>query len=357
MRRIGLFLLTNIAILVVLSVVARFLGLESILDESGVGLDLSQLLGFCAVFGMGGAFISLAISKWQAKHMLGVRLIESPRDANLLWLVERVSQHAKAAGIGMPEVGIYEDATPNAFATGASRNRALVAVSSGLLQRMNRDELDGVLGHEIGHVTARHGVRQHSSSKIAEFIGKALLRKTDDQAVTALSNLLGGAILRGYGRKHELEADRLGAEYLARSGYEPRDMIGVVGILKDQEEFEKQRAREERRQPRIYHGVFSTHPDNDRRLQEVIAAADRFRGTAAAARDDAAFIRRLDGMAFGERQSGRRIRVVQVRPGERIADLARVSNLERHAEAQLRLLNGLYPDGEPRPGQWIKIVQ
>jgi len=81
------------------------------------------------------------------------------------------------------------------------------------------------------------------------------------------------------------------------------------------------------------------------------------RGSAAAARDDAAFIRRLDGMAFGERQSGRRIRVVQVRPGERIADLARVSNLERHAEAQLRLLNGLYPGGEPRPGQWIKIVQ
>jgi len=152
MRRIGLFLLTNIAILVVLSVVARFLGLESILDESGVGLDLSQLLGFCAVFGMGGAFISLAISKWQAKHMLGVRLIESPRDANLLWLVERISQHAKAAGIGMPEVGIYEDSTPNAFATGASRNRALVAVSSGLLQRMNRDELDGVLGHEISHI-------------------------------------------------------------------------------------------------------------------------------------------------------------------------------------------------------------
>jgi len=152
MRRIGLFLLTNIAILVVLSVVARLFGLESILDESGVGLDLSQLLGFCAVFGMGGAFISLAISKWQAKHMLGVRLIESPRDANLQWLVERVSQHAKAAGIGMPEVGIYEDATPNAFATGASRNRALVAVSSGLLQRMNRDELDGVLGHEISHI-------------------------------------------------------------------------------------------------------------------------------------------------------------------------------------------------------------
>jgi len=233
-----------------------------------------------------------------------------------------------------------------------------IYITRGIMAYMNSEaHLAGVLGHEIGHVTARHGVRQHSSSKIAEFVGKALLRKTDDQAAALLSNLLGGAILRGYGRKHELEADRLGAEYLARSGYEPRDMIGVVGILKDQEEFEKQRAREERRQPRIYHGVFSTHPDNDRRLQEVIAAADRFRGAAAAARDDAAFIRRLDGMAFGERQSGRRLRVVQVRPGERIADLARVSALERHAEAQLRLLNGLYPDGEPRPGQWIKIVQ
>jgi heat shock protein HtpX len=152
MKRVFLFLITNIAVLVVLSIVLRLLGIERILDEQGVGLDYRNLLAFSAVFGMGGSFISLLISKWMAKRATGARVITEPRDAYEQQLFAVVSHHAQAAGIGMPEVAIYESPDPNAFATGASRNRALVAVSSGLLQQMNRDEVDAVLGHEISHI-------------------------------------------------------------------------------------------------------------------------------------------------------------------------------------------------------------
>ncbi len=152
MKRVFLFLITNIAVLVVLSIVLRLLGIERILDEQGVGLDYRNLLVFSAVFGMGGSFISLLISKWMAKRATGARVITEPRDAYEQQLFAVVSHHAQAAGIGMPEVAIYESPEPNAFATGASRNRALVAVSSGLLQHMSRDEVDAVLGHEISHI-------------------------------------------------------------------------------------------------------------------------------------------------------------------------------------------------------------
>ncbi len=152
MKRIVLFLATNIAILVVLSIVASLLGFEGYLDEQGVGLDLPQLLLFAAVFGMGGSFISLAISKWSAKRLTGAQVIEQPRDATEQWLVETVRLQAQAAGIGMPEVAIFNSPQPNAFATGARRDHALVAVSAGLLNSMRRDEVEAVLGHEISHV-------------------------------------------------------------------------------------------------------------------------------------------------------------------------------------------------------------
>jgi heat shock protein HtpX len=152
MKRILLFLATNLAILVVLSVTLRLLGVERILDQEGVGLDMSSLLVFAAVFGMGGAFLSLAMSKWTAKRFTGARVIERPANATEAWLVETVQRQAQAAGIGMPEVAVYESADVNAFATGARRDNALVAVSSGLLHSMNRDEAEAVLGHEISHV-------------------------------------------------------------------------------------------------------------------------------------------------------------------------------------------------------------
>jgi heat shock protein HtpX len=152
MKRVLLFLGTNIAILVVLSITLRILGVDRILDEQGTGLDMQALLIFSAVLGMGGSFISLAMSKWSAKHMTGAQVIEQPRNETEAWLVDTVARQAQAAGIGMPEVAVYDSPDVNAFATGMSRNSALVAVSTGLMQRLSRDEVEAVLGHEVSHV-------------------------------------------------------------------------------------------------------------------------------------------------------------------------------------------------------------
>jgi len=152
MKRIFLFLATNLAVLAVLSVTLRLLGVERILDEQGVGLDINSLVVFAAVLGFGGSLISLFISKWTAKRMMGLQVIETPRSSAEQWLVETVRRQAEQAGIGMPEVAIYQGAEMNAFATGWNRNNALVAVSSGLLQQMDRSEVEAVLGHEVSHV-------------------------------------------------------------------------------------------------------------------------------------------------------------------------------------------------------------
>jgi heat shock protein HtpX len=152
MKRIGLFLLTNIAILLVLSIVLRLLGVERILDESGSDLDLTALLIFSAVIGFGGSIISLLMSKWMAKRATGARVITQPRNATEQWLLTTVAEQAKRAGIGMPEVAIFNSPDVNAFATGASRNKSLVAVSSGLLNTMTKQEAEAVLAHEVSHV-------------------------------------------------------------------------------------------------------------------------------------------------------------------------------------------------------------
>jgi heat shock protein HtpX len=150
MKRILLFLLTNIAVLLVLSAVCSVLGVDHYLTRRG--LNLEMLLVFAAVIGMGGSFISLAMSKWMAKRSTGAQVISQPRNAAEGWLLATVEREARAAGIGIPEVAVYDAPEPNAFATGMSRNNALVAVSSGLLQSMNQDEIEAVLGHEITHV-------------------------------------------------------------------------------------------------------------------------------------------------------------------------------------------------------------
>ncbi len=152
MKRIALFLATNIAIVLVLGITLRILGFERILDEQGVGLDINSLLVFAAVFGFGGSFISLAMSKWTAKRFTGAQVIESPRNATENWLQSTVRRQADHAGIGMPEIAIYDSPDINAFATGMSRNNALVAVSTGLLNGMSKDEAEAVLGHEVSHV-------------------------------------------------------------------------------------------------------------------------------------------------------------------------------------------------------------
>jgi len=152
MKRIALFLITNLAIVFVLSITLRLLGVESILDQQGVGLDLNNLLVFAAVIGFGGSLISLAISKWTAKRMTGARVIDRPATAREQWLLRTVEHQAQKAGIGMPEVAVFESLDPNAFATGWNRNNALVAVSSGLLMHMTDDEVEAVLAHEVSHV-------------------------------------------------------------------------------------------------------------------------------------------------------------------------------------------------------------
>jgi heat shock protein HtpX len=150
MKRIFLFLMTNLAIMLVLSITMRILGVEPYLNANG--LNLGALLVFAGVMGMGGSLISLALSKWMAKKSVGAEVIETPRNAAETWLVETVHRQAREAGIGLPEVAIYDSPDVNAFATGMNRNNALVAVSTGLLQSMTRQEAEAVLGHEVSHV-------------------------------------------------------------------------------------------------------------------------------------------------------------------------------------------------------------
>ena len=152
MKRIALFLLTNIAIMLVLTVILQLFGVTSLLAANGVDLDIPSLLIFAAVFGMGGSLISLAMSKFMAKRMTGAQVIEQPSNAMESWLVSTVTRQARQAGIGMPEVAIYDSPDMNAFATGMSRNSALVAVSTGLLRQMSQDEAEAVIGHEVSHI-------------------------------------------------------------------------------------------------------------------------------------------------------------------------------------------------------------
>ena len=152
MKRMFLFLATNIAILIVLSVTMSLLGFDSLMDEQGVDLDMNALLVFSALLGFGGSIISLMISKWTAKRFTGARIIEQPGNSTEQWLVETVQKQSQQAGIKMPEVAIFDTPDINAFATGPSRNKALVAVSSGLLSAMTKDEAEAVIGHEISHV-------------------------------------------------------------------------------------------------------------------------------------------------------------------------------------------------------------
>ena len=379
-------------------------------------------------------------------------------------------------------------------------------ITRGIMAYMNSEaELAGVLGHELGHITARHGVRQQSAGTVAGILGAGVGILTGSGQAAQAANAGSTALIRGYGRNHELEADRLGAEYLANVGYDPQEMLKVVEILKDQEDFDKQLAKEEGREPRAYHGTFSTHPANDKRLQEVVGAADKIKTAATREAGREKFLRYMDGATLGTSEKdgvlrknkfyhndlnlfvefpvgwkvdnlpdrliatpktgdaqlqitvddlnknqtpkqylneqfkgqiskgqpvqtanfsgytgytnlntkggkvpsrvaavfqGKRIyqvliagkdgnalnkhdsaglntiksmrqlksaernlakpkniRLIRAKSGDTFAKLARKSDIEHHAEEQLRLLNGMYPEGEPKVGQLIKIVQ
>lgn len=192
---------------------------------------------------------------------------------------------------------LLNDPMVNAFALPGG----YIYITRGILAFMQSEaQLAGVLGHEIGHVTARHGVKQQSKSQAAQILGAIVAAKTGSRTASNSIGMGINAALSGYGRAHELEADRLGAEYLARTQFDPDDMLNVIGILKNQEQFEKQRAEAEGREPRSYHGVFASHPRNDTRLQEVIEAVKKLEGRGGnRGKDNEAFLRKLDGMVFG----------------------------------------------------------
>lgn len=238
MQRILLFLATNVAVLVVLSVVMRLLGLESILNEQGTDLNLQALLVFSAVIGFAGSFISLAMSKWIAKRSTGARVIDTPRDAAERWLLETVQRQARAAGIGEPEVAIYDSPDINAFATGANKNKALVAVSTGLLNSMDRGSVEAVLGHEVSHVangdmvtlTLIQGVVNTFViflSRIVGFVVDRVLFKTQrgygpgffiaSIVAQIVLGILASVIVMWFSRQREFRADSGGAKLAGRS--------------------------------------------------------------------------------------------------------------------------------------------
>lgn len=247
MKRILLFLGTNLAIIVVLSIVLRLLGVERILDEQGVGLDYTSLLIFAAVFGFGGSFISLAISKWMAKKTMGVHVIDTPRNATEQWLYETVQRQAREAGIGMPEVGIYDSPDPNAFATGMSRNNALVAVSTGLMQSMGADEVEAVLGHEVGHVANGDMVTLaliqgvvntfviFIARVVGHFVDRVLLKNESGHGIgfwvttivmEIVLGILASIVVMWFSRQREFRADEAGARLAGRE-----KMIGALEAL------------------------------------------------------------------------------------------------------------------------------
>jgi heat shock protein HtpX len=246
MKRIFLFVVTNLAILVVLSITARILGIDRILTQNG--LNMGALLMFAALFGFGGSLISLAMSKWIAKRSVGAHVIAQPSNAIEQWLVETVRRQAQQAGIGMPEVAIYDAPEINAFATGANRNNALVAVSTGLLNNMSRDEAEAVLAHEVSHVANGdmitlaliQGVVNtfviFISRVIGNFVDRVVLKNENGPGiayfVTSIAaelvlGILASIIVMWFSRQREFRADAGGAQLASRD-----KMISALQRLK-----------------------------------------------------------------------------------------------------------------------------
>ena len=237
MKRIFLFLATNLAVIVLLGIVLRLLGVDRLLDAQGAGLNYGNLLVFAAVIGFGGSFFSLAISKWMAKMSTGAKVIDQPRSEEEQWLVETVRRQAREAGIGMPDVAIYDAGDINAFATGMSKNNALVAVSSGLLRAMNRNEAEAVLGHEVSHIangdmvtlTLIQGVVNtfviFFARIIGHFVDRVILKNEEGHSIgyfvasiiaEIILGILASTIVMWFSRQREFRADRGGAQLAGR---------------------------------------------------------------------------------------------------------------------------------------------
>jgi heat shock protein HtpX len=250
MMRIVLFLATNIAVLVVASIVFQLLGLNQFTAQYGV--DYGGMLVFCALFGFGGAFVSLALSKWMAKRATGAYVIEQPRNEMEKWLLDTVRRQAERSGIGMPEVAIYDAPEMNAFATGMSRNNALVAVSTGLLRQMDRREVEAVLAHEVGHVangdmvtlTLIQGVVNtfvmFFARIIGNFIDRAVFKNEHGPGIAyfvsvmvleIVFGILASVVVAWFSRRREFRADAAGAALEGREA-----MIAALARLKTMHE-------------------------------------------------------------------------------------------------------------------------
>ena len=287
MKRIALFLLTNVAVMVVLGIAVNLLGLNRYLTASG--LDLGSLLGFSLVMGFGGAIISLLISKPMAKWTTGAQVINDSRDATHQWLVSSVARFAERAGIAMPEVAIY-DGAPNAFATGAFKNSALVAVSTGLVQSMTREEVEAVIGHEVAHIangdmvtmTLIQGVMNTFVVFLSRLIGyvvdRMILRNDREgpgvgyMITTVVMDLLLGVlaamIVAWFSRQREFRADAGSAQLLGRK----QPMINALARLGGLDPGEMPKAMQAMgisSRPSGLMALFSTHPPMEERIARL----------------------------------------------------------------------------------------
>jgi heat shock protein HtpX len=294
LRRIGLFVLINIMVVFTISIIVNILGIHPYLTQHGI--DYGSLMALCLVWGFGGAFISLLISRWMAKHMMGVQVIDPENIGNNQerWLLQTVHRLAEKAGITtMPEVGIFENAAPNAFATGPSRNSALVAVSTGLFNSMEQDEIEAVLGHEITHIvngdmvtmTLLQGVINAFVMFLARVVAMTVMRNDDRrgggfgefmliQALQMVFGIIGMIPLMAFSRWREFRADAGGAKLAGRF-----KMINALKALKTAQEQAKLLREQPQAQPaamaalQISSGdgfsLFASHPSLDVRIERL----------------------------------------------------------------------------------------
>ncbi len=294
MLRIALFLLTNLAVVVIAGIVLSILGVGST-HMAGNQLNLQSLLIFCFVFGMVGSLFSLFISKWMAKRSTGTQIIENPRTEEERWLVSTVQELANKAGIKMPEVGIFPSYQSNAFATGWNKNAALVAVSSGLLQRMSRDEVKAVLGHEIGHVANGDMVTlsliqgvvntfvMFFSRIIGNFVDRVVFKNEDGPGIAyfvtsmicdLVLGILASTIVMWFSRLREFRADEAGAQLAGK-----QSMINALRRLQAEHEVPDQMPAEMtalaitegKREGFSFAALFMSHPPLEKRIAALQA--------------------------------------------------------------------------------------
>jgi len=289
MKRIFLFIVTNLAVVAVISITLRLLGVDRWVDETG-GINFSALLVLSAVIGFAGSLVSLAMSKWSAKRMVGAQVIENPIDPTERWLVDTVRRQADAAGIGMPEVAIYDAPDVNAFATGWNRNAALVAVSTGLLHSMSRDEAEAVLAHEVSHVANGDMVTLaliqgvvntfviFFSKLFGYFVDRVLLKNDGrngpgigafvaEIAAQLVLGVLASIIVMWFSRQREFRADAGGADLAGRN-----KMIAALERLKmnhEQTVLPEKIAAFGISGGHKFSKLFMTHPPLDERIEAL----------------------------------------------------------------------------------------